>query len=73
MTQVSEFAKEGVQQFIHCCLKCRRGVTKAKWHNLKLVIAHVGVECSFVDIGIIYSNLMKSLTKIQFGKPLCTT
>lgn len=67
-----EFAKKWLQQIIHGCLKGRGGVAKAERHDSKLIMAHVCAKSSFMDISLVHSDLMESLTKIQLGEPLRT-
>src|SRR3954453_18407205 len=65
-----EFVKEGSENLLDQGLECGGGVSEAKGHDLVLVMAISGTECSFLDIIFVDSNLMIPRAQVNLGEHL---
>lgn len=54
---------------IHCILKCRWSITKAKRHHLVFTVALMSAKGSLMYVIRVHTYLMKALSKIKFRDP----
>lgn len=64
-----QFLDKWPGKVIRSGLKCWGGVTQPKGQNLELIMFVMYAEHDFMNVGIIDSKLMKTLTEVEFRKP----
>ena len=62
-----------MEDMIHEALEGGGGITQAKGHDKKLIVALVSSKGSLGDICLFHTYLVVARTQIKFGKVLSTT
>jgi hypothetical protein len=64
--------QEGFQDILNQGLESGWGIGESKGHDLELVMAIVGMECSLLDVILVDSNLVVSPSKVNLGEDGCS-